>query len=339
MKKYILPLLLISLSLSSCNLFSKEERIEKTRDEAITAIDDAAKDAVESAKTKINGVILETMQGANQDLTSVIDSAKADIKESVSKAVQKELNGLEQKIADANRLSGIVGIIAIVAIIICIVLFINMCRFDKHLRDKVVNIVTESERIDEHLKECINKHSSKPYFKGDDFDWAVSQSIGQKRSREYIINLITKTKESTSLHSSDSKSGNLRPNVVQTEEKTVENGDAKKVVDNQEPKEVLYARDSDSKTLSGVQPYFQQGKSIYKLLLANKEDSTADITLVDQDDVKKRILKGCDMLGQVCTVIRKNSEPQNVKVISCGKVEKKSQDVWEVTTPITVELS
>lgn len=346
MKRYILPLLLISISLSSCNLFGKDEGFEKAKGDAITAINNAGDEAVKSAESKINEAVLKTMQDANQDLAAAIDSAKADIKNSVDISVEKKLKGLNEEIADAQRLSGIVGILAIVAIIICVVLFFTMRSFNKNLRDTVVEIVTGSEgidastRINKHLEDKIKNSISKQTFRSEEFDRAVLCILFSGKSKDYILNLIktssTSQKEKTSL--SNNNYGNSMGGSNQQLNSTVK--EEPKTEKAPEPKIELFARDSDSEILSGVQSSFQQGKSIYKLILSNKDDSTAEITLVDQEDARRRILRsGDDILSHVCKVERKSSEPQVVTVISSGKAEKKSQDVWVVVSPITVVLS
>lgn len=313
MKRYILPLFLLVFVLASCDGFGKDADIKKAKDEAILSIDEAKNNAIQSAKTEISAIVSNTMQDAKQDFSKTINSAKADVDATI-KEKQEDANN---QILEAKRLTAIVGVLAIVAILVCFGLIIAVRKSNRNFRDNVIKIVTDSSRINELLKQNKNNITSKTTYGDKDFNAAVIRCLKLPEYKGYLIDLIktssTAQKEVSSLHATDAKP---------------------------ETKVELFARDSSTKTLSGVNISFQQGKSIYKLQLANQDDRYADITLVDQDDVKRRILKSNeDLLSPVCVVERKSSEPQIVTVVKPGRVEKKGQDVWEVTTPISVELS
>ena len=101
----------------------------------------------------------------------------------------------------------------------------------------------------------------------------------------------------------------------------------------------LFARDSMSNILSNVQATFQQGKSVYKLILANADSTNAEVTLcIEREDVKQRILgNDSQFIEAICDVRKSTSSPTEIYVREKGLAEKNGDD-WRVTRKIVVEF-
>ena len=324
--------------------YSKElEAINNAKVEAVDAIQSAKTEAVSSARSELSQTITKAMEGANNDLASAINSAKDEIKssvqESVNKALESQLMNLTSDVAEAKRLSGITGLIALVAILFAIGAIVYAILVSKELRkteegsllrDGVVRIVKDSDRIHNYLSSLAQNSDNKPLTKAD-VELIVSKALANKQ-------VVATSPQKAGEAPRTGQEGPKAPKVGDINEKPVEQKSPASV-DPVVTKVELYAKDSSSDILSGVQATFQQGKSIYKLLLASKDERYADLTLYLDQDVQRRILKASDdFLTPVCKVERRSPEPQSVTVSSMGKAEKVSGDTWKVTNPIIVVL-
>lgn len=325
--------------------YSKElEAINNAKVEAVDAIQSAKTEAVSSARSEISQTITKAMEGANNDLASAINSAKDEIKssvqESVNKAMESQLKNLTSEVAEAKRLSGITGLIALVAILFAIGAIIYAILVSKELRkteegsllrDSVVRIVKDSDRIQSYFSSLAQPSANKSLTKSD-VELIVSKALANK---QVVATAPQKTGETLRTGQEGSKT----PKVGYINEQPAE-PQSPTPAEPVNTKIELFAKDSSSDVLSGVQSTFQQGKSIYKLILASKDERYADLTLYLDQNVQRRILNASDdFLTPVCKVERKSSDPQSVTVSSMGKAERISGDTWKVVNPISVVLS
>ena len=347
--------LLAIISVVSCEHFATSNEIkavENAKSEAIRSIEDDKSAAIESikaevssAKSTISQTISKAVEGANNDLSSVLNSAKSEIQSSVQISVKEEMDKEREKLSSeiegTKRLVRLLLLLVVIALLLAIgaiVYAVVLSKEIKHvsgknLKEDVVTIVTESDRIRRYYL-CLNanKQVSKEEVKA-----IVLKVLEQKQSQ---ISSSQRPNEAVG----PKKSSSENPQLVNAVEPPIEPPIAPKAVQVVEPvniKTELFARDSDSSDiLSGVHSSFLQGKSIYKLILDNKDDSYATLTLCLEQDVQRRILKsGDDFLTPVCKIERKSPEPQVVAVSSVGKAEKVDTDTWKVVTPISVVLS
>lgn len=102
----------------------------------------------------------------------------------------------------------------------------------------------------------------------------------------------------------------------------------------------LYAKDSQTKTLSVIDSTYRQGFSIYRLMLPSPDSTFAELDLcLDRDDAKGRILaNGDQFLEAVCSITRESSRPTTVVVKKLGRAEKNSLGEWVVVQPVEIEL-
>lgn len=337
MKRYLLLIITFTLFLSSCDKLGGNfnAKIEKATNEAIAKINNEKQTAIENADEEITKIITKATEGANQDLSKTINSAKDEIRSSVIQGVNESIDQtvdiLKKNIANNKRLTFIVGILSIISIVLIIIDFLIIYKRKSYsstddFKDEVVMIVTKSTRVDQSIKEVIWQELKKrPDSLRQPSHSELENAIINCLQTSPRINEYLKSRICLSTDSKINASGeDANPTVdVPKEENIVE----------------LFARDSRSKTLSGVQTSYQQGKSLYRLLV--KENCTsADLTLCLDPMAKKRILNNSeDYLMPVCKVERKSSHPSDVKVINMGLATKISGDSWEVNTPIEVEFS
>lgn len=350
MNRRIIPFIIVIATICACEKLSTKDSsenikaIDKAKTEAVDAIQKAKTTAIDSANAEITAKVAQVVQNANAALSSAIDNAKNEIQESVQTSVDKKVNERLQEttkeIAEAKRLAGIVGVIAIVAMLLCAYLIVKILRInritednDKNFTDKVVNVVINSDRIRTYIAQRTNVSKSSVSTinsNGHDFEEAVYRCVTSGMVKGFLDLKYGKVSVQT----------NYNTPVNHHSATLVSDKESAHVENVQEPKFELFARDSETTTLNGIQSSFQKGKSIYKLVLINKDDRYADITLcLEQEGVQRRILSSnIEMLTPICSVEHKSPEPQKVIVEKVGKAEMIEQDSWKVTTPISVVL-
>lgn len=338
MKRSLLLIITFVFILPSCDKMGGNfnAKIENATTEAISKIEDAKQVAIENADEEITKIITKATEGANQDLSKTINSAKEEIRSSVmqgvNESIDQKVDSLKKDVANNRRLTCIVGILSIISVVLIIIEFLIIYKRRGYpntddFTDEVVRIVTKSARVDQSIKEVIWQElqkrpgdSSRLPSKSQLEDAIMNCLRGSQRINECLKSLMRSSTDS------EIKAPDEHANPTVNEPKI------RNIVE-------LFARDSRSKTLSGVQTSYQQGKSLYRLLV--KENCTsADLTLCLDPMAKKRILNNSeDYLMPVCKVERKSSHPSDVKVINMGLATKISGDSWEVNTPIEVEFS
>lgn len=338
MKRSLLLIITFVFILPSCDKMGVNfnAKIEKATTDAIAKIEEEKQVAIRNADEEITKIITKATEGANQDLSKTINSAKDEIRASViqgvNESIDQKVDSLKKDIANARRLIYIVGILSTISLALIIIEFlisykrrVYSCTDD--FANEVVKIVTKSPEVDQSIQEVIWQELQKRS--------GNSSKLPSKSELEHIIMncLQSSPKINEYLKSRICSSSDSEINAP--DEYANQTANVPKVGDIVE----LFARDSRSKTLSGVQTSYQQGKSLYRLLVKGNCTS-ADLTLCLDPMAKKRILNNSeDYLIPVCKVERKSSHPSDVKVINLGQATKISGDSWEVNTPIEVELS
>ena len=345
MKRLLVVFLAALCALSSCSLFkgkdySEEEKaIVAAKDAAIAAINEAQTKAVSDAQESIRSVIANAVVGASEDISSTINDAKNEIQksaeESVSQTLNEKLNIFKSDLAKAYRNANIAAIIALVSLVLAVVFFVLMLR--RTNRNEVVETVVGSKRIKNLINAAIEDkydRDIKPYLKQ-----GTNRSIVEAEIRRYMENPSTKQFVSSLIANQDK---NVKT-AQSSNSSQVGEGRGEQEPVHVQPKVELYAKDSPNYVLSGVTSAYQQGVSIYRLVLSSPDAQTAEISVcTDKEQVKSRILRSSnDLLEPVCRVDRKKSNPNELSnvTIQAGKAERMSSDTWKVTEQIYVELS
>ena len=344
MKRILVVSLAAFSVLSSCSLFKGEDFSEKkkeitaTKDSAISAINDAQTKAVNDAQESIRSIIASAVEGASEDISSTINDAKNEIQksaeESVSQTLNEKLNAFNSELAKAHRNAGIAAIIALVSLILGIVSFVLLIRWTK--RDEIIKTIKGSWRIKEMINSaidekindeddpCIKQRTSKSIIENE-----IKRYLGSPAAKQFITSLIASQEKG---QKDVQGLGVSRINEIIGVQDTASSI----------PRVEFYATDSPDDVLSGVTNTYQQGISIYRLIMDSSDAQVAEVSVcIDKEQVKSRILKSSnDLLEPVCRVDRKRINPGNLSSISIrpGKAERLSSDTWKVVEPITVEI-
>ena len=362
MKRIIILFLAAVCTIMSCDKFKaednteQEKRIEEAQNTALKAIDEASSSAIAAAKQAITTATAKAVEGAGKDISVVINDAKKEIQSAVESSVREsidtKLNAFNEKLCKANRFAEIAVLIALGAILLSFFFFILLLRRTSH--DSIVENVVKSRRVKRKTEEIIRDYTNaeaRPQVENgiskDDVVAAVREYLNNPDFKQIIAKLYPQVKNGISkddveaavreyLNSPDFKQiiASLPPTQGNTSGQPQTNPGTKVE---------LFAKDSCEKCLTGVSPVYQQGKSIYRLVLTSSDSQNAEISIcVDKDEVKRRILKSSnDLLEPVCKVERQKSNPDDLTTINAksGKAEKISGDTWRITEQITVELS
>lgn len=349
MKRFIILFLAAACALMSCDRFKEkdyseqERRIEEAKTAALKSIEDASTTAITTAEQAITSATAKAVEGAGEDISAAINDAKKEIQSavetSVSESVDTKLKAFQDELNKANKFAGISALIAIGAILLAIVFFILLLRRTSH--ESVINHVVESRTVQRKVEEIARDYSNsemRPQVKNGisktDVEAEVRRYVSSPAFKQYFTGLY-------SIHERPAKEvpGTLTKDVPSTTEMPAGQSQAPAPVARFE----LYAKDSPDTRLTGVSPVYQQGKSIYRLVLSSQDSQTAEIGIcTDREEVKRRILKSSnDLLEPICKVERKKNNPEELSMISIkpGKAEKISGDTWRITEPIIVELS
>ena len=345
MKRLFVVFLASLCVLSSCSLFkgkdySEEEKaIAVAKDNAIAAINEAQTKAVSDAQESIRSVIANAVEGAGEDISSTINNAKNEIQksaeQSVSQTLNEKLNVFNSDLAKAYRNANIAAIIALVSLILGIVSFVLMMR--RTNRKEVIGTVAGSKTIKKMINSAIEDNYNldvKPYIRQgankNVVETEIRRYMESPAAKQFIAGLIANQDKNVKVAQS------INPGQVSEGRGVQEPAHV-------QPKVELYAKDSPNDVLSGVTSTYQQGVSIYRLVLTSPDAQTAELSVcTDKEQVKSRILQSSnDLLIPVCQVNRKRSNPNELSnvTIQAGKAEKISSDTWKVIEQIYVELS
>ena len=349
MKRTIIFFIAAICALSSCDRFKardfteEERKIEEAKNAALQSIQDAGTAAISMAESAISTATAKAVEGAGEDISAAINDAKKEIQSavetSVSESVETKLKAFENELGKANKFAAIAALIALGSILLAVVFFILLLR--RTNRDSVIETVEGSRRIERKIEETVRNQvssESRPQVRSGiskaDVEAEVRRYVGSPAFKQYFAGLYPNydrsVKEVPGTKSSEGAPDVDRP-AIQTQPSAPQ------------PRIELYAKDSPDTRLTGVSPVYQQGKSIYRLLLSSQDSQSAEIGIcTDKDEVKRRILKSSnDLLEPICRVERKKNNPEELSTISIksGKAEKVSGDIWRITEPIIVELS
>lgn len=349
MKRFIILFLAAACTLMSCDRFKEkdyseqERRIEEAKTAALKSIEDASATAITTAEQAISSATAKAVEGAGEDISAAINDAKKEIQSavetSVSESVETKLKAFENELGKANKFAAIAALIALGAILLAVVFFILLLR--RSSRDSVIETVEGSRRIERKIEDAIRDHANsevrpqvKSGFSRSDVEAEVRRYVNSPAFKQYFTGLY-------SVHERQVKEvpGTQTREVPTTTDMPTGQPQAPAPAARFE----LYAKDSPDTRLTGVSPAYQQGKSIYRLVLSSQDSQTAEIGIcTDRDEVKRRILKSSnDLLEPICKVERKKNNPEELSMISIkpGNAEKISSDTWRITEPIIVELS
>lgn len=337
MKKIILIISILAVSFSSCSLLSDEgskdiTAIQNAENEAVQRIQKASVTEIESAKREISLAATDVISKADTTLTK-----KFQVVEQKAEAIEKDLGNRIQGIEDRITRSYIVGLvgtfIGIVGLIIAILAY-KKNRTDQ-VKDLINKEVFNNPKLTDKIQSTVNKASNSRKQTGSTYSSTTQQQVIQKTIKNYIdsrefkdqLEIILKAqtrKPDQPSVSTETSSVNPPRTVMQPAVKSSYE---------------LYAKESNSMQLSSIQSSYQKGKSIYKLILADPNSNTAQVSLcIEQEDAKERILAYDNQyLDPICLVSRLSSQPTNVEVKSAGTAERIGEE-WKVTKQVIVEI-
>jgi len=349
MKRFIILLLAAACTFMSCDRFKEkdyseqERRIEEAKTAALKSIEDASATAITSAEQAISSATAKAVEGAGEDISAAINDAKKEIQSavetSVSESVETKLAAFKTELGKANKFAAIAALIALGAILLAIVLLILLLRRTSH--ESVVNHVIDSHTVENKIEKVVRDYSfteTKQQVKSGiskaDVETEVRRYVSSPAFKQYFTGLYSIYERQVK----EAPGTQTREVPTTTETPTVQSQASAPTA-----RFELYAKDSPDTRLTGVTPAYQQGKSIYRLVLSSQDSQTAEIGIcTDREEVKRRILKSSnDLLEPICKVERKKNNPEELSMISIkpGKAEKVSGDTWRITEPIIVELS
>lgn len=345
MKKIILIISILAVSFSSCSLLSDEgskdiTAIQNAENEAVQRIQKASVTEIESAKREISLAATDVISKADTTLTK-----KFQVVEQKAEAIEKDFGNRIQEIEDRITRSYIVGLvgtfIGIVGLIIAILAY-KKNRTDqvkdlinKQVKDLINKEVFNNPKLTNKTQRIVNETSNSRQQTGSTYSSTTQQQVIQKTIKNYIDSREFKDQLEVILKAQTRKPD--QPSVsTETSSvnppRTVMQPAVKSSYD-------LYAKESNSMQLSSIQSSYQKGKSIYKLILADPNSNTAQVSLcIEQEDAKERILAYDNQyLDPICLVSRLSSQPTNVEVKSAGTAERIGEE-WKVTKQVIVEI-
>ena len=304
--------------------------------EAITAATQEAKNDISAftdqeikrAKTELRNTVSSAVNKADTTLTKKFQQIESSLNikaEETKKELNSKISGIEDSIAKAKTISFVGIAIGLIGIIIATVTCRKRPRTNLNtMKNIILEEISSNDLIRAEIRSIINGQSS-----------SRSQIMFQsKDSVEHIIETYLMSKKFKAIIQQYINANTYVPPDIKNEAET-DNG-AKAV-----PKTAyqIFAKESNTMTLSNIQDTYQKGKSIFRLTLYEPNAATAEVSIcVEQEEVKQRILKfDSQYLEPICNVTRSSNEPTEVLIKSTGIAERNGDD-WKVTKPITVEL-
>lgn len=337
MKKIILIISILAVSFSSCSLLSDEgskdiTAIQNAENEAVQRIQKASVTEIESAKREISLAATDVISKADTTLTK-----KFQVVEQKAEAIEKDLGNRIQGIEDRITRSYIVGLvgtfIGIVGLIIAILAYIKI-RTDR-VKDLINKEVFNNSKLTDKIQRIVNETSNSRKQTGSTYSSTTQQQVIQKTIKNYIDSREFKDQLEVIL-----KAQTRKPDQPSVSTETSSVNPPRTVMQPAVKSSYeLYAKESNSMQLSSIQSSYQKGKSIYKLILADPNSNTAQVSLcIEQEDAKERILAYDNQyLDPICLVSRLSSQPTNVEVKSAGTAERIGEE-WKVTKQVIVEI-
>lgn len=316
---YIIFLLFLTASCTSNN----EQGIEKVKQEAIDAIIKTKDEAIKDANKQIEAKTADRMIAANDSIAIIIQKAQENLSNKVSDRISSELKEIENMIKSALLLGGIGILIGCIGCIIAV----NARKRTKYRSEHIIRVLRDAiyhdEDICNRIKMTIVQNSQTYTYSKNEIDRLIRNCSLTKEERRLLAEL--------SNASNKSRANGAKNTTCIVSESVQESSQHNSVV--------LYARESNTNQLSTVETSFQRGKSLYKLVLDNKDERKARISLcIDQEEAKLRILNtDTQYLEPICIVQNQVNTPREVVVKKTGIAEKR-EGGWYVIEPITVEF-
>ena len=338
MYKRIIILLVLSFVAFSCESFKKKDysEHEKQMQEAVAKgkneIEQAKQNAITSVSSEIDRRITMTLENADDSLAGTIKSAQKSIQEEVQKSTQEALDSkldeIHNEIGSARRvgiIGGLIGFLGLLIGVVCLILS-SRKRVEEITKDAVVNNNRVKDKIYNIATKAINEtHPSSSQMSSiskDDIQRAVSLFLRSPDGIKVITSQVA-TPSKASTDDAREKVPSSAPAVAPAPSTTY-----------------LFARNSTTKTLSGVGNSYDTGKTLYRIILEKPDANVGMIEpCLDYDDVKRRVLMyGEELLTPICRVTRKASDIKEVIVIEKGRVEKIGASDWRVSKEIDIEF-
>lgn len=314
---YIIFLLFLTASCTSNN----EQGIEKVKQEAIDAIIRTKDEAIKDANRQIDAKTADRMIAANDSIAIIIQKAQENLSNEVSNTISSELEEINNTIKLAFLLGGAGVLIGCIGCVIAV----GARKRTRHCNEHIIRVLRDAIYHDEgvcsRIKMTIVQNNQAYTYSKNEIDRLIRTCSLTKEERKLLSefsnanNQAIRAKNAACITPGNVQEDSLRNSVI------------------------LYARESDTNLLSTVETSFQRGKSLYKLVLDNKDERKAKISLcIDQEEAKLRILNtDTQYLEPICVVQNHVNNPREVFVKKTGFAEK-SEGGWYVIEPIMVEF-
>ncbi len=342
MKRIALIISIIAVSFSSCSLLTDEESkdiaaIQKAETEAVQRIKNASVTEVENAKREINLAVTDVISKADTTLTQkfqVVERAMTQKAEETKKDLGNRIQGIEDRITKSCIIGLVGAFLGLVGLIVAILAYRKKPRTNiRRVKELIHEEIFDNPNFPNTIRSIINGASNSRLQTGSGYSSITQQQI-IREVEAYIHSRKFKEQLESILQTQTGKP--ILPNIsTESTIKTSRMG----AQPSTSPLYELYAKESDSMQLSSIQNSYQKGKSIYKLILAEPNSNTAQVSLcIEQEDAKERILAYDNQyLEPICIVSRLSSQPATVEVKSMGMAERIGEE-WKVSKQVIVEI-
>lgn len=320
-------IILSALFLSSCSYFGNKEEITEEKNRAIVEIQEAQKDAIESAKKEIAKIMTDQLGQANESIEKAIKSAETTISAEVEKRVEQSVKSTLESIRSDIRIASLLGLIGVVLGVAGIIFAIYSLKSrvpKEYVRAKLRHTIYEDIEFENHIKD-IMRTVNRP---------TIGQiSLTRKDVERIVMEYLNKKECANKMPSnSDIKSTSTSSSTAEKKNEDTEIASKRQCFQ-------LFASNSSTMQLSDIQTSFQRGMSVYKLNLTDSDSTTAEVTLcVEQADVKQRILvNDSQFLLPICDVRKQTTTPTTVTVKEKG-IAVKNAEGWNVMRKVLVEI-
>lgn len=324
---------LVLLSIVSCSWI--DTKIKEDIDNKVKEANAAIEDQVKNAQASIENVILNSITKASDNLDSLVKASMVQIEQATDQKVQNSINKEVDKLNSNLSVALWIALLSFFVSTISLALGIdNKLKLrDSRMGDYIDNHMINNEVIKKFINDIIKEKESLSASKNltnDELKSIIRSSIfTDPKILEYINDRIDKTIGQVSITTTIAQSN--APSVIDKEPK----------LEQSVQKYELYARDSNTDTLSNIYSSHHVGKTIYKLILDSPNSTTAVLDLcIDKEDAVGRILRfNNEDIESICSVTRNSERPEHISVLRKGRVEKIGQSEWKVIEKIEIELN
>lgn len=311
-----------------------KEELDSCKKDALDAI--VAKQKALNAKLSTD--LLEYTSKVDS-ITNVVEQRLSKVHDEVSSQIKDEVETFQKDIDDIYFNINVNRAIAITSLVLIVLLLIVVLRFRPS--EKRVNGIIEDSlmpgdykqafdaygRVAEIIDNKLNVAGKSSQNAEQIFNSQMTAWLNNKRNQATIINVVN-CSQPNAVNNVASGVNNVLNNTpaYQTPNSGYAQSQSQPIVEY-----ALYAREN----LLNVSKSYEVGKSIFKLILASENSTTANIVLCSEES--SRIVEIADYLNDYCIFEKLSSSPSVVSVTTPGKAELRNGQ-WTLIEKVKVEL-